>query len=330
MTRPQRRRNVGATLPAVRPVGSLVARATLIVAAVTVAKLATTPAHAFVPPNKKLEAIRGDMALVPATSYRLLREAKWSGPIAGTSPNAGDPTGYPVTVAPYYIDRTEVTAGAYAACVQAGACPPLDQGDSFSPAHTTICTYNKPGHERHPINCVNFVEATKFCAWAGKRLPTEAEWELSARGATGRPFPWGDAYPEPRHVNASDASLVRDAQSKLTPPETYTNMWSDTNGDDNWGFTAPVGSYPEGASPFGVLDLSGNVEEWVTDPWWDLSNGSGPPAKAASSSSGTGEYVIRGGAWDLNGPENFSATHRSPQNATTRAAWLGFRCARDA
>ncbi len=326
MTREQRRRNGGARLALVRPVGSLVARATLIVAAVTVAKLATTPALAFVPPNKKLETVRGDMALIPATTFRLLREGKWNGPIPGSSPGNGDPAGYNTSVSPFLIDRTEVTAGAYASCVQAGACTALDQGDSFSPAHSVICTYNKPGHERHPINCVNFAEASKFCAWVGKRLPTEAEWELAARGTTGRPFPWGDLYPEPRFLNGADASLVRDAQSKLTPPETYTSMWNDTNGDDGWGFTAPVGSYPDGASPFGVLDLSGNVEEWVTDPWWELTNG--PPPKGTSPS--TGEYVIRGGAWDLNGPENFSSTHRSPQNATTRAAWLGFRCARDA
>lgn len=302
-------------------------RAALAVATMTVVKLTTPTASAFVPPNKKLETVRGDMVLVPATSFRLLREAKWNGPIPGTSPGNGDPAGYPMNVSAFYIDRTEVTSGSYANCVAAGACTPLDQGDSFSPAHSTICTYNKPGHERHPINCVNFAEASKYCAWAGKRLPSEAEWELAARGTTGRAFPWGDAYPEPRHLNAADASLVRDAQNKLTPPETYTSMWADTSGDDGWGFTAPVGSFPDGASAFGVFDMSGNVEEWVTDPWWEVS--SGPPTKGSTSAS-YGEYVIRGGAWDLNGPENFSATHRSPQNSGTRAAWLGFRCARDA
>jgi formylglycine-generating enzyme required for sulfatase activity len=306
-----------------------IARAALVLAVATLAKLTTSPAHAFVPPNKKLEMARGDMALIPATAYRLLREAKWSGPIPGSSPGGGDPLGYAVSVASFYLDRTEVTAGAYAACVQAGACGPLDAGDSFSTNHSSICTYNKAGHERHPINCVSYVEASKFCAWAGKRLPTEAEWELAARGTSGRAFPWGDAYPEPRHMNAADASLVRDAQTKLAPPETYTNMWADTNGDDGFGFTAPVGSYPEGASPFGIFDMSGNVEEWTAEPWWDLMSGGGPPAKGASPPA-SGEFVIRGGAWDLNGPENFSATHRSPQNAGTRAAWLGFRCARDA
>ncbi len=282
-------------------------------------------ATAFVPPNKKIEAARGDMAFVGAATIRFLAEAKWGGTVPGSLPAYGaDPAGYNVHVNSFYMDRTEVTAGAYATCVQAGACPALDSGDGVAPNHTPLCTYGRAGLERHPLNCVGYVEATKYCSFAGKRLPTEAEWELAARGLTGRPFPWGDAYPTPKHLNGCDASLQREAPAKLN--ETFTSMWGDT-GDDGWAFTAPVGTYPDGASAYGVLDLSGNVEEWVGDAWWDPAPGGGPPK--APVSNPTNDFIVRGGAWDLNSADSFAATRRLRTEAGTRAAWLGFRCARD-
>jgi len=298
---------------------------------VGIAALYAPRASAFVPPNKRIEAPRGEMVYIPATTFKFLKEGKWAGPIPGTSPGyGGNPDGYTTNVSAFYIDRLEVTAGAYEGCVKAGACPALDKGDGFAPNHSVICTYAKPGLERHPVNCVDFSEATKFCAWVGKRLPTEAEWELAARGTTGRAFPWGDAYPEPRHVNACDGSLQQTAQTKFSPPESYNSMWADSGGDDGWPFTAPVGTYPDGASAFGVLDMSGNVEEWVSDQWWELTTGGPPTTKTPPAPGGYVDYVIRGGAWDLNSAESFAATHRSPQSSTTRSAWLGFRCARDA
>jgi formylglycine-generating enzyme required for sulfatase activity len=287
-------------------------------------------AHAFVPPNKRVEAPRGEMVYVAATTFKFLKEGKWGGAVPGTSPGyGGNPEGYATSVNAFYIDRLEVTAGAYESCVKSGACAALDKGDAFAPAHTVICTYGKPGFENHPINCVDFNEASKYCGWVGKRLPSEPEWELAARGTTGRAFPWGDAYPEPRHVNACDGSLQTAAQTKLSPPESYNSMWADSGGDDGWPFTAPVGTFPDGASPFGVLDMSGNVEEWVSDQWWELTT-TGPPPKTPAAAGGIVDYVIRGGAWDLNSAESFATTHRSPQANTTRSAWLGFRCARDA
>lgn len=306
-------------------VPSRLARFALAGCVVATAKLASQPAHAFVPPNRRVEAPRSDMVYVPATSFHLLSEAKWSGPVPGGSTPASDPAGYLTHVGAFYIDRTEVTAGAYAECVAKGACPTLEAGDTMSPNHTSICTYGRAGLESHPVNCVTHVEATKFCAFLGKRLPTETEWELAARGTTGRPFPWGDEYPSPKHLNGCDASLQREAP-KIN--ETYTSMWGDTpDGDDGWAFTSPVGSYPAGASPYGVLDLAGNVEEWTSDPWW-TPTASGPPS--APSASSTNDWVVRGGAWDLNSAESFSTTRRLQSEGGTRASWLGFRCARDA
>ncbi|MEO7094225.1 MAG: SUMF1/EgtB/PvdO family nonheme iron enzyme, partial [Polyangiales bacterium] len=173
------------------------------------------------------------------------------------------------------------------------------------------------------------VEAEKYCAFAGKRLPTEYEYELAERGPKGKAFPWGDEAPLPVHVNACDASCMRDAQTKLA--EQFSNMWPDINGDDGYGFTSPVGSYPAGASPYGVLDLSGNVEEWVADPWWDVATLTPGAVPAPPPPTGAGsDYVIRGGSWDLNNIDAFSGVRRTEAGSGTRAAWLGFRCARDA
>ena len=287
-------------------------------------------ANAFVPPTAKVDTQRGDMVLVAGAAFRFGIEAKWLGTLPGNSAY-GDPAGYPVTVSSFFIDRTEVTVAAYAACVQGGGCPPLIDGDNYATNHSVVCNYGKSGYDLHPINCVSHVEAEKFCAFVGKRLPTEYEFELAERGPKGKPFPWGDEPPLPVHVNACDASCSREAQAKLS--EQYSNMWPDINGDDGYGFTSPVGTYPAGASPYGVLDLSGNVEEWVADPWWDLATlapGTAPnPVNPPNPGASLSDFVIRGGSWDLNNVDAFSGVRRTEAAATTRAAWLGFRCARD-
>ena len=280
-------------------------------------------AEAFVPPTTKIDPhARADMVFVPGVAFRFAVEASWAGTIPGSSAY-GDPAGYDVKVASFYIDRTEVTVGAYTACVQSGACAALLDGDNFAANHTIVCTYGKPGLEQHPVNCVSHVEAEKYCAYQNKRLPTEYEFELAERGPNGKPFPWGDEPPTPRHVNACDAACARESMAKLN--ETFTSLWpSDPLADDGFPFTAPVGSYPAGASPFGALDMSGNVEEWVDDAWWDL--GPSGPTKGPSVNN---DYVVRGGSWDLNSIDAFATTRRTDAAGTTRAAWLGFRCAKD-
>jgi hypothetical protein len=132
-----------------------------------------------------------------------------------------------VIVAPFAIDRTEVTVAQYRACVEAGRC---DEPDSSDPS----CNWGKPDRDSHPVNCVDWYQATAYCDWAGKRLPTEAEWEKAARGTDRRVYPWGNAWETDRANVASDG-------------------------------TKPVGSYPSGASPYSALDMAGNVWEWVSD-----------------------------------------------------------------
>jgi formylglycine-generating enzyme required for sulfatase activity len=141
-----------------------------------------------------------------------------------------------VTLSAYRIDVTEVAVVAYADCVDAGACSEPDSG--------AACNWSAVGRGDHPINCVDWQQAADYCAWAGKRLPTEAEWEKAARGTDGRKYPWG-----------SDA-----------PTCSLANFYYGVGGCADG--TVPVGSSPAGASPYAALNLAGNVGEWVAD-WYE-------------------------------------------------------------
>lgn len=136
----------------------------------------------------------------------------------------------------YWIDKTEVTVTHYRRCVEAGACSAPGAGSSDN---SSFCAYNDDGKSDHPIDCVDWRQAEAYCEWAGRRLPTEAEWEKAARGTDGRAYPWGDQAPDPTLANF----------------------------DINVGNTTPAGHYPAGASPYGALDMAGNVDEWVAD-WY--------------------------------------------------------------
>jgi formylglycine-generating enzyme required for sulfatase activity len=178
-----------------------------------------------------------------------------------------------VHVAPFRIDRTEVTRGAYRACVVSHACTPPQGGAT------------ERAKDRLPVARVTWRQARAYCAWMGRRLPTEAEWELAARGTDGRLYPWGDA------------------------PPTCTRAWTAECGPE----PAEVGARPAGASTSGVLDLAGNVDEWVEAVY-----------RAYESASSSGQRVARGGAYDA---WHVRATARSALDPDHRDEWLGFRCA---
>jgi formylglycine-generating enzyme required for sulfatase activity len=164
----------------------------------------------------------------------------------------------------YWIDRTEVTNGMYSLCVEAGDCQRPKKNNS----NTHYNYYSDPLYANYPVIFVNWNDAQKYCSWAGRRLPTEAEWERAARGTDGRTYPWGNGSPSNSLLN-------------------FNNPMGDTTG---------VGSYSSGASPYGVLDMAGNVSEWVAD-WYDVGYyGSSPSSNPTGPA--TGQYrVLRGGSW---------------------------------
>lgn len=204
-----------------------------------------------------------------------------------------------VSLSPYFIDAYEVTVARYRACVDAAACnePRLDAAQG--------CTYtSNPGaRELFPVTCVNWTAADTFCAWEGRRLPTEAEWEFAARGDAGRRYPWGDDFECNRAVLSGSSQCAEHAGQ----------------------MPKRVGSLPRGASPEGVHDLAGNAWEWVHDRAGSYSSTEQQDPKGPSSGS---SRVQRGGAWLTVAAGATGWVRGSVQTAADGP--FSFRCARDA
>jgi formylglycine-generating enzyme required for sulfatase activity/serine/threonine protein kinase len=220
-----------------------------------------------------------------------------------------------VHVASFCVDATEVTAADYAECVKKKGCP--DTGTSADwpqitkedrTLYGTWCTAGKEQRTDHPMNCVAFDDASSYCRWAGKRLPTEEQWELAARGAGGRTYPWGHEPPDATRLNGCDRGCAQRGEAKVIAVR--------FEGDDGWEATSPVGTYAQGASENGAFDLAGNVAEWTDAAFCPY----------GESACGSSARVVRGGSWLSDTPTQVRATARTKASPVTRAPDIGFRC----
>ena len=193
-----------------------------------------------------------------------------------------------IYVSEFWIDKTEVTNEQYGRCVAAGACWASEYAD------------NKLfGGADQPVVGVSWYDAKNYCEWAGKRLPTEAEWEKAARGMDGRKYPWGNSF------DGSKGNF--------------------SHADDGYRFTAPVGSYPEGASPYGALDMAGNVWEWCQD-WYDEDYYASSPQHDPQGPSSGDDRVARGGSESGHVSHVRAADRFFRAGPDYRRISLGFRC----
>jgi formylglycine-generating enzyme required for sulfatase activity len=196
----------------------------------------------------------------------------------------------------FWVDQTEVTTAEYTRCVSQGRCPRPTPGPGAN--------FERPDRQNHPINYANLPQAAAYCRFVGKRVPTEAEWEKAARGGDGRRFPWGGDFDATRMNTGMDKQAGGIAESK------------------------PVGSFPAGMSPYGVLDMSGNLWEWtvtefVTNYDPDIPDHVGPEFREFSR-------VIKGGAYTNDEAWTFRADGRDWCKSVRNNEEIGFRCVKDA
>ncbi|MFZ5910007.1 MAG: SUMF1/EgtB/PvdO family nonheme iron enzyme [Chloroflexota bacterium] len=252
---------------------------------------AVTSAPSVPPESTYIDSKGTEMALIPSGEFTMGRSD-----LKPKDQQQNEKPAHAVFLKDYYIDKYEVTNGAYKICVQAGECK---APYSLNSSARTKGYYSNPDYANFPVIFVDWFMARDYCKWRGVRLPTEAEWEKAARSTNDKHFPWG-----------GNTIVCAFAQ--------YGACGKDT---------VEVGSHPDGISPYGVHDLSGNVWEWVSDwyqyDYYEISPREDPQGPAS------GIYrVARGGAWNSESIQLW-VTYRNRFYPNYNAYNLGFRCAKD-
>jgi formylglycine-generating enzyme required for sulfatase activity len=250
-----------------------------------------------------------DVASTPITSEEVIVPAGQflMGCTSDLYPTGCDTDTYPVHAVyldAFFIDRTEVTNAQYNACVAAGVC-----GERLHCASETRPDYcENSRYANYPVIGVDWWRADEYCRWIGKRLPTEAEWEKAARGTDLRKYPWGND-----DVTCERANFLI---------ERYPDR------DPCVGDTVAIGGYPDNVSPYGALDMSGNVSEWVND-WYEphyyyKSPYYNPPGPDITVKR---EHLVRGGSWQDNA-RSVTTLVRLDESEIYKTRRIGIRCAR--
>jgi len=277
------------------------------------------PAQLAAAPQVKPEAKCPDnMAKIPAGQFFMGSDKKES--------QANEKPSHNVKLDSFCMDLYEVQAKDYKACSDVGKCrraPTEVDWPNITAAerklYSTLCTIADPAKEDHPINCISWEMSSAYCKAQDKRLPTEAEWEYTARGPDGRMYPWGDEEPTAAHLNACGTECVAWGKAHGVALEPLYRA------NDGYPTTAPVGKFPAGSSRFGPFDVVGNVWEWTSDWYGDY----GPNDADNPMGPATGDRrVIRGGAYNGSFASWLLPSFRYAQEPKAQSQGIGFRCAK--
>jgi eukaryotic-like serine/threonine-protein kinase len=211
-----------------------------------------------------------------------------------------------------YITDAEKNVHGNVISISSGDAPEIPGANWRHPRYSSDSI---DGKNNFPVVQVSWNDASAYCKWAGGRLPTEAEWEKAARGTDNRIYPWGNNPPNGTLLNFSDRSLGS------------TYWMSDMKTDDGYQFASPVGNYPKGASPYGLLDMAGDVWEWVADIYSASYYSLSPKLNPQGPGGGT-DKVLRGGSF-VNGAKNVRSTRRNHNDQSEPGDEYGFRCVQD-